>query len=180
MGGWNTMPGFCSWGLSPLPSSGVKASRANGFAANSITVTKNAATAHTTPATYGSSGAWRRDVNVTASEPNSDSTLAQKSRLPLARVQRRPGVEDRQVAAGVGGDVLDVEVVVEQRPLEREDRRDEGGAHSEDGAARALLEVRAAEQPAREARYRPPDPDEEGDPQRQVAEDGHPPLGTAS
>src|SRR2546429_5320004 len=64
MGGWNTMPGFCSWGLSPLPSSGVKASRANGFAANSITVTKNAATAHTTPATYGSSGAWRRDVNV--------------------------------------------------------------------------------------------------------------------
>src|SRR3989442_11950751 len=83
MGGWNTMPGFCSWGLSPLPSSGVKASRANGFAANSITVTKNAATAHTTPATYGSSGAWRRDVNVRASEPNSDSTLAQKSRLPF-------------------------------------------------------------------------------------------------
>src|SRR5947209_18095430 len=90
MGGWNTMPGFCSWGLSPLPSSGVKASRANGFAAKSITVTKNAATAHTTPATYGSSGAWRRDVNVRASEPNTDSTLAQKR-----SEERRVGKECR-------------------------------------------------------------------------------------
>src|SRR2546426_9434463 len=83
MGGWNTMPGFCSWGLSPLPSSGVKAKRANGVAANSITVTKNAATAHTTPATYRNRGAWRRHVHVRASEPNSASTRAQKNRLPF-------------------------------------------------------------------------------------------------
>jgi hypothetical protein len=37
--------------LSPRPSGGVNGSRSNGFAANSITLTKNTTTADVTPAT---------------------------------------------------------------------------------------------------------------------------------
>ena len=52
------MPGFCSCGLSPRPSAGVKGSRSNGLAPEkSMTATKNTVTAEVTPATYGMSGA---------------------------------------------------------------------------------------------------------------------------
>ena len=51
MGGWKTIPGFCSCGFMPRPSSGTNASRSNGFAANNITEMKNVATAQVTAAT---------------------------------------------------------------------------------------------------------------------------------
>ena len=46
-----TMPTFCSWGLSPLPSAGVNPMRSKGLAAKSMTETKNATTEQVTPAT---------------------------------------------------------------------------------------------------------------------------------
>jgi len=45
------MPGFCSCGLSPRPSIGVKFSRSNGFAPKRVTATKNSVTADVTDAT---------------------------------------------------------------------------------------------------------------------------------
>jgi hypothetical protein len=51
MGGWIIIPGFCNWGLSPRPSAGVKGSRSNGFAANSMVQTKNAMAVDVTPPT---------------------------------------------------------------------------------------------------------------------------------
>ncbi len=47
------MPMFCSWGLSPRPSGGVKGSRSNGLAAKTITVTKKVTTLRVVAATYG-------------------------------------------------------------------------------------------------------------------------------
>ena len=67
----------------PRPSSGVYGRRSNGFAANNITHTKNAATTAVTPATYGRYTRWRPAVSSCASDPNSVSTVAQKSRLPF-------------------------------------------------------------------------------------------------
>src|SRR5439155_11104048 len=81
----------------------------------------------------------------------------------LARVQGRPGVEDRQIAAGVGGDVLDVEVVLEQRPLEREDGDEQCAAQREDGVAGAAGEVGTILEATNESRERPPDPHEQGE-----------------
>ena len=46
-----TMPMFCSCGLRPRPSSGMKFSRSNGFAAKIMTRTKNTTTMLVTPAT---------------------------------------------------------------------------------------------------------------------------------
>ncbi len=51
MGGWITMPGFCSCGLSPLPSAGVNGSRSKGLDANSVTITKNRVVADVMAAT---------------------------------------------------------------------------------------------------------------------------------
>src|SRR2546430_16479782 len=48
-----------------------------------MTEIKKLATSETTPATVGSSSAWRRGVSTSANDPNTDSTGAQKSRLPF-------------------------------------------------------------------------------------------------
>src|SRR3989449_769864 len=91
----------------------------------------------------------------------------------LPRVQSRPGVEDREVAARVRRDVFDVEVVLEQRPLERRDRDEEGRAHREHRVARALLQIPPPLPAAHEAGQRSPDPQQEGEPETQTAEDRH-------
>src|SRR6266513_2811767 len=52
--------------------------------ANGIVIEiKKAATSDTTPATYGRSSRWWRGVSTSASDPNTDNTVAQKSRLPF-------------------------------------------------------------------------------------------------
>src|SRR5687768_9502442 len=82
-----TMPTFCSCGLRPRPSSGVKAMRSNGFSANSMTLTKNATTACVTAATYGSSAACRREVSSCARAAKHASTTAQNSSEPFCPAQ---------------------------------------------------------------------------------------------
>ena len=82
------MPTFCSCGLSPRPSAGVKASRSNGFDPNSMTLTKNATTAEVTPATYGIRSAYRRGVSSCARLAKIESTTAQNSSDPFCPAQK--------------------------------------------------------------------------------------------
>src|SRR3989441_6349107 len=91
----------------------------------------------------------------------------------LARVQRRPGVEDGQIAARVGGDGLDVEIVLEQRPLERDDRDEQCATHREDGVAGAPGGGGAILEGTNETRERPPEPPPQGEPQRPKGEQRH-------
>jgi len=48
-----------------------------------LTEMKKAATRDTTAATWGRSARWCRGVSTSASDPNTDSTVAQKRRLPF-------------------------------------------------------------------------------------------------
>ena len=91
----------------------------------------------------------------------------------LPRVQRRPGVEDREIAAGVRRHVLDVEVVLEQRPFERKHRDHKRSAHGEDRVPGAALEVGPVAQTPEKADQRSPDSDEKRKPEAQAAEQRH-------
>ncbi len=126
-----TIPTFCSWGLSPRPSAGTKASRSKGLAAKSMTLTKKHTTAAGYPGDVGHQvgvASGRQQLGGGGEErehhrPEEEGAL-------LAGPEGGEDVVGGQIAAGVGGDVLDVEVVGDQ-PLPQRD-----GGHQPDSRTR--------------------------------------------
>src|SRR6185436_4496384 len=115
--------------------------------------------------------ATREDLRQRA-EDAEDGGPEQQAAL-LARVQRGPEIEGRQVAAGAPRDVGDAEVVVEDRDLERHDGDEQRDTQRESGVARALLEIETPLRRARKARDRSPQAHEEREPEGEMAEQRH-------
>ncbi len=97
----------------------------------------------------------------------------EEERALLARVERRPGVEDREVPARVGGDVLDREVVRQERAHQRRGGDRQQPPHHVHRALRAQRQLGAAGLPRQDPDHAPVHPDQERDPQRDVAEVRH-------
>ena len=104
--------------------------------------------------------------------PEEEATL-------LPRVECGPEIERREIAAGVGRDVLETEIVAEDRDLERDDGDHQRAEHRECRVARALLQIRATlgRGPAGKSRDRSPQADQEGEPEGEVTEQRHLCLG---
>ena len=60
------IPGFCSCGLSPVPSGGIQSSRAYGFEPKHNVITKKSVTAESVAVTYGISSRLRERFVHTA------------------------------------------------------------------------------------------------------------------
>ena len=97
--------------------------------------------------------------------PRRDDDRPEQQRALLPGVERRPRVVDREVAAGVGGDVLDAEIVREQRAHQGARGHEQQAPHHVDGALGARGHLRPALETAHERDRAPPDTDEERDPE---------------
>ena len=81
------IPGFCSCGFIPRPSSGMKSSRVNGFALKQFVAMKKRRTAEIVPVAQGASCGLRRRFVAMAIVPYIERMSAQKSSEPACPLQ---------------------------------------------------------------------------------------------
>ncbi len=168
------MPMFCSWGLNPRPSGGVKAKSFERVGGEDH---------HRDEESHHTQGGGRhvrhhravarRGEPLRQAGEEGEHHRPEEQRTLLTRPQRRDDEIGRQIAGGISRHVLDVEVVADQT-LPETNRRDhhqpEHGIHRAD---HRLGQGGPALPAAREANDRSPCPNQDRDPEAELTEQCH-------